>query len=223
MKLVVGTESTWSLRVWICLQLANIKVTEEVIDLSSVDFKEKILVHSPTGLVPAFIDGNVEISDSLAITEYINESSDGCLYPINVKQRALARSLCAEMHSGFINLREQFPFTLQGITENKQAQTSAAKNPILNDELKKELSRIEAIFESAALPFMFEQAGAVDAFYAILVFRLNSYGITLPGKAGEYQQSLLEWDLLNKAIYQAQRWENKQHKNKEMALINSLS
>lgn len=204
MKLIVGTESTWSLRVWICLQLANIKVTEEVIDLSSVDYKAKILEHSPTGLVPAFIDGNIEIYDSLAITEYINESADGCLYPINVKQRALARSLCAEMHSGFINLREQFSFTLQGIAQNL-----AAQNPVLSDDIKKELNRIEAIFESATLPFMFERAGAVDAFYAILAFRLKSYGIMLKGKAGEYQQSLLDWQLLNKAIYQAQRWENK--------------
>lgn len=209
MKLVVGTESTWSLRVWICLQLANIKVIEEVIDLSSVDYKEKILAHSPTGLVPAFIDGNIEIYDSLAITEYINESSDGCLYPLNVKQRALARSLCAEMHSGFINLREQYPFTLQVITQNKQAQNLAAKNPVLSDDIKKELKRIDAIFESATLPFMFERAGAVDAFYAILAFRLKSYDIIFKGKAGEYQQSLLDWQLLNKAIYQAQRWESK--------------
>tara|TARA_R110001583_G_scaffold11613_19_gene52337 strand:- start:10404 stop:11033 length:630 start_codon:yes stop_codon:yes gene_type:complete len=209
MKLVVGTESTWSLRVWICLQLANIKVTEEVIDLSSVDYKAKILAHSPTGLVPAFIDGNIEIYDSLAITEYINESSHGCLYPVNVKQRAIARSLCAEMHSGFMNLRQQFPFTLQGVTQNKQAQNPAAKNPLLNDDIKKELSRIEAIFESATLPFMFELAGAVDAFYAILAFRLKSYGIIFEGKAGEYQHSLLDWPLLNKAIAQAQRWENK--------------
>jgi glutathione S-transferase len=54
---------------------------------------------------------------------------------------------------------------------------------------------------------MFEFAGAVDAFYAILAFRLKSYGITLKGRAGEYQQSLLDWDLLKQAIAQAEQWE----------------
>ena len=74
MELVVGTDSTWSLRVWICLQIVNIKATDVVIDLTDADYKEKILMHSPSGLVPAFIDGNIEIHDSLAITEYLNES-----------------------------------------------------------------------------------------------------------------------------------------------------
>jgi len=197
MELIVGTDSTWSLRVWICLQIVNIKATDVVIDLTDADYKAKILAHSPSGLVPAFIDGHIEIHDSLAITEYLNESSLGGLYPDSVKQRAFARSLCAEMHSGFMNLRQQFSFTLKPV----------AKATLLSDEVKQEIARIEAIFESAELPFMFEFAGAVDAFYAILAYRLNSYGITLKGKAGEYQKSLLNWDLLKQAIIQAEEWE----------------
>ena len=198
MKLIVGTGSTWSLRVWICLQLIKVEASEQVIDLSSTDHQAKILEYSPSGLVPAYIDGNIVINDSLAIIEHLNEHSHGGLYPISVKQRACARSLCAEMHSGFTLLREQFPFML-----------TPAKTPaILNQQIHQELARVEAIFESATLPYMFELAGAVDAFYAILAFRLNSYGITLPGKAGEYQQSLLQWDLLKNAIKQAEHWEN---------------
>lgn len=197
MELVVGTDSTWSLRVWICLQIVNVKATDVVIDLTDADYKAKILTHSPTGLVPAFIDGNIEIHDSLAITEYLNESSQGGLYPDSVKQRAFARSLCAEMHSGFMHLRQQFPFTLKPV----------AKKAELSDEVKQEIARIEAIFELAELPYMFEFAGAVDAFYAILAFRLKSYGISLKGKAGEYQRSLLKWGLLKQAIAQAEEWE----------------
>jgi glutathione S-transferase len=197
MELVVGTGSTWSLRVWICLGLVNVKAVEHVINLNSADYKAQILKHSPTGLVPAFIDGHIEIHDSLAITEYINESYQGQLYPLSVKDRALARSLCAEMHSGFMNLRQECPFTLKPIT----------KVPVLNEDLQKEVDRVEAIFELATMPYMFEFAGAVDAFYAILAFRLKSYGITLKGRAGEYQQSLLDWDLLKQAIAQAEQWE----------------
>jgi len=197
MELVVGTDSTWSLRVWICLQIVNVKATDVVIDLADADYKSKILQHSPTGLVPAFIDGNIEIHDSLAITEYLNEGAQGALYPDSVKQRAFARSLCAEMHSGFMGLRQQFPFTLK----------ADSKNPPLSDQVKQEIARIESIFESAELPYMFEFAGAVDAFYAILAFRLKNYGISLKGKAGEYQHSLLKWDLLKQAIVRAQEWE----------------
>lgn len=197
MELVVGTDSTWSLRVWICLQIVNVKATDVVIDLTEADYKVKTLQHSPTGLVPAFIDGNIEIHDSLAITEYLNESSQGALYPDSVKQRAFARSLCAEMHSGFMGLRQQFPFTLKAVSNNSP----------LSDQVKQEIARIESIFESAELPYMFEFAGAVDAFYAILAFRLKSYGINLKSKAGEYQRSLLQWDLLKQAIVRAQEWE----------------
>ncbi|MDA7747373.1 glutathione S-transferase N-terminal domain-containing protein [Psychromonas sp.] len=198
MKLIVGTGSTWSLRVWICLQLVDVKTSEVVIDLGSDDYQAKILEHSPTGLVPVLIDGNIVTHDSLAIIEHINESCLGSLYPDGVKDRALARSLCAEMHSGFMNLRQQFPFSVN----------ACAKSAVLNDDIQKELDRVETIFGSATLPYMFEFAGAVDAFYAILAYRLNSYGITLKGKAGEYQQSLLDWQLLNDAIAQAKHWES---------------
>jgi len=200
MELVVGTESTWSLRVWICLTLANIKATDVVIDLQDENYKAKILTHSPTGLVPAFIDGHIIIHDSLAITEYLNECAGGRLYPDSVKQRALARSLCAEMHAGFMHLRQHCPFTLK-----------PAAAVVLTDELTQEINRIETIFEAAMLPYMFELPGAVDAFYAILAFRLNSYGIELTGNAGRYQRSLLKWDRLQQAIEQAHSWAKSPH------------
>jgi glutathione S-transferase len=196
MELIVGTESTWSLRAWICLQLVNLEVSEQVIDLASASYKFAILKYSPTGLVPALIDVTCVIHDSLAITEYINESSNGGLYPENSGERALARSLCSEMHSGFMNLRNQLPFTLQPITNKVK----------LSENIETELNRVKAIFESARIPYMFESAGAVDAFYSILAFRLKNYGITFEGKAGEYQQSLLSWSLLKNAITQAKQW-----------------
>jgi glutathione S-transferase len=198
MELTVGTDSTWSLRVWICCQLAQLDLEINVIDLTKSDYKSQIFKHSVTGLVPSLNAGNCVIHDSLAIAEYINECSEGALYPSSSDERALARSLCSELHSGFMNLRSQCPFSLEQVPPLEE----------FNSDIDNELSRIEQIFGAAHLPFMFNSAGAVDAFYSILAFRLKSYGIKLQGKAGEYQESLLNWHSLKEAIRLAQIWKN---------------
>jgi glutathione S-transferase len=198
MKLTVGTDSTWSLRVWICGQLAQLDVEVNVVDLTNSDYKSEIFKYSETGLVPSLNEGSFVIHDSLAIAEYFNECSKGELYPSSSSERALARSLCSELHSGFVNLRSQCPFSLEQVT------------PLLefNNGIDNELTRLEKIFGSAHLPFMFNSAGIVDAFYSILAFRLNAYGINLQGKAGKYQKSLLNWSNLKEAIKLAQSWKN---------------
>ncbi len=196
MELIVGTDSTWSLRVWMCAKLAGVSIREQVIDLSSDHYKSKILTYSPAGLVPVLKNGPLVIHDSLAIIEYLNEYSNGTLFPVNQEERAVARSLCAEMHSGFMVLRAQCPFSLSDVA--LLAEPSEA--------LKKEITRIEAIFEQATVPYMFDEAGAVDAFYAVLAFRLNAYGIRFQGRAGKYQQSLLRWSALTDVIKRANEW-----------------
>jgi len=198
MELTVGTDSTWSLRVWICSQLAQIDVEVNVINLSNSDYKSEIIKHSVTGLVPCLNEGTFVIHDSLAIAEYFNECSEGALYPKSSSERALARSLCSELHSGFMSLRSQCPFSLEQVP------------PLLvfNNNIENELTRIKEIFQSAHLPFMFNSASVVDAFYSILAFRLQSYGIKLQGKAGEYQASLLNWYNLKQAITLAHSWKN---------------
>ena len=208
MQLVVGTESTWSLRTWMCTQLANIEVTEQVVDLTTPEYKSVILAFSPSGLVPALITEQGVIHDSLAIIEFLNECADGALYPTSIYPRAIARSLCAEMHAGFMGVRSQFPFTLPlpdgGTLMKTPLKTNVREQ--LSHNVQDDLTRIEAIFTQAKQPFMFDGAGAVDAFYAILAFRLQHYGITFEGRAGEYQQSLLQWPLLQAAIDKAKAW-----------------
>ena len=199
MELIVGKNSTWSLRVSICGQLTNIDFNIKVIDLTDADYKAQVLTFSPSGLVPALVDDSLVIHDSLAIVEYLNEESNGELFPDTVNERAIARSLCSELHSCFMNLRGQCSFTLEKLSPLST----------LNDGIKNEISRIETIFEQARLPYMFEKVGAVDAFYSILAYRLKTYGIVLNGKAGDYQQSLLDWEFLQDAIKQAKVWESK--------------
>jgi len=197
MQLTVGTGSTWSLRAWICSELAQLPIDINVIDLSHSDYKSEILEYSVTGLVPSLTVGTLFIHDSLAIVEYFNECCNGALYPTSIAERALARSLCAELHAGFMSLRTQCPFSLEHV------------DPLLefSNDIENEITRIKSIFELAQLPFMFDSAGIVDAFYSLLAFRLNIYGIKLQGKAGAYQESLLNWSNLKQAITLAQDWQ----------------
>lgn len=197
MELVVGTESTWSLRVWICAKLVNIELTEVVIDLSLTDYKTKLNQYSPSGLVPVLRTDSLVVHDSLAIIEFLNELTKGALYPPSLEERAMARSLCAEMHGGFSRLRQQCPFR----------SADAAPLQAVLDDLQQELVRIESIFAQAEGEFMFGSPGAVDACYAILACRLQQHGIYLTGNAGQYQQSLLQWPLLKAALKQARQWQ----------------
>ncbi|WP_394248485.1 glutathione S-transferase N-terminal domain-containing protein [Vibrio profundi] len=198
--LVVGTDSTWSLRAWICAHLAEISVSVHIIDLAKENYKKDILQYSPTGLVPALLTPNGVIHDSFAICEYLNEVSAQRLFPDSLDQRTLARSLCAEMHSGFMHIRSQCPFTLDKVNSVT----------LVTDELKQELKRVESIFGSAKGKFMFDNASMVDAFYAILAYRIDHYGIQFSEQAGEYQQSLLNWPLLQQALQQAALWREEQ-------------
>ena len=190
MTLISGTDSTWSLRAWLCARVAGFTPEVIRIDLTAADYKTQILKYSPAGLVPVWTEGELVIHDSLAITEYLNEISGGRLYPSGTGERALARSFCAEMHSGFANIREQCPFTQQEVPP-----LQASGEPI-----RKELERITDIFAQAEGPFMFSEPSAVDAFYAVLAKRLSHYGVELAGKAGQYQKSLNDWRLLAEAL-----------------------
>lgn len=201
MEMFVGNGSTWSLRAWMCSRLAKVELSVRVVDLTQEDYKKQLLAYSPTGLVPALnVEGTV-IHDSLAIAEYFNELADGALYPQDSLQRASARSFCAEMHSGFMSLRRLCPFSLEPVEPLTE----------LTTELEADIARATAVFNQAQRPFMFAEAGVVDAFLAILAFRLQSYGVALPGQAGEYQQSLLEWPLMKEAVQEALRWEDEKH------------
>lgn len=148
MQLVIGTLSTWSLRAWMCSQLAKADCEIHAINLEKEGYKAEVLNCSPTGLVPALKVNDFVIHDSLAIAEYFNEQSNGSLYPVSSSERALARSLCMEMHSSFMNLRGQCSFSLEAVTPLTD----------VNEDVQQELDRIIVIFQQAKLPFMFDQA-----------------------------------------------------------------
>ena len=189
MKLVVGTASTWSMRAWICLKLADVDFDEFVIDLATESYPKQLQQHSLSKLVPVLQLANLQIHDSLAIAEYINELADYPLYPNDINERAIGRSLAAELHSGFSTLRNECPFSFDKVIAT-----------VISPAIATEVARLECIWSEAKGEFYFEQAGIVDAFYSVLAYRLASYGITLEGRAGQYQQRLLQWPLFKQAI-----------------------
>lgn len=191
--LTVGTGSTWAMRAALVLAMSGLEWQEQVFDLEDAKELQRLKRLAPAGLVPWLDHDGVRIHDSLAIAEYLHELCPARrLYPEARAERALARSLCAELHSGFRQIRTLLPFFLGAPTRSEP--------PV---EAIGELARLQTIWSQARDPFYFGEAGLLDAFYAVMAYRLASYGIQLPGQAGAYQQALLAWPLWQQTLVKA--------------------
>ncbi|BCO14859.1 glutathione S-transferase N-terminal domain-containing protein [Aeromonas hydrophila] len=191
--LTVGTGSTWAMRAALVLAMSGLEWQEQVFDLEDAKELQRLKRLAPAGLVPWLDHDGVRIHDSLAIAEYLHELCPARrLYPEARAERALARSLCAELHAGFRQIRTLLPFFLGAPTRSEP--------PV---EAIGELARLQIIWSQARGPFYFGDAGILDAFYAVMAYRLASYGIQLPGQAGAYQQALLAWPLWQQTLVKA--------------------
>ena len=192
--LYVGTKrtSSWSLRPWLAMKMAKLPFEETVITLRQPDTKENIKRHSPSGKVPLLRiedKGEVEtIWDSLAICETLAERHpDANLWPADMAARAQARSVVAEMHSGFPDVRNVLGMDI-GVRH---------PTPELTDAVQAQIARILAIWETALSRygknggFLFGPFTIADAFYAPVVTRFETYGIHLPPVAQAYTQRIL--------------------------------
>ncbi|MDE1969601.1 MAG: glutathione S-transferase [Alphaproteobacteria bacterium] len=175
--------SSWSLRAWLMLKQAGVAFESEVIPLYAPGSKEKILRHSPSGKVPALRHGDVTVWDSLAIGEYLAEVFPKAqLWPAAPAARAYARSISAEMHSGFANLRRHLPMNMRRVVNPRP----------LTDEVKADVARIAALWRDcrqrfgAGGAFLFGGFGIADAMYAPVVSRLRSYAVPIDADAAAY-------------------------------------
>ncbi|HUL63158.1 MAG TPA: glutathione S-transferase family protein [Burkholderiaceae bacterium] len=190
MKLVIGSKnySSWSLRSWLLLKQSAIPFEEIPLRFTAPDFKQRVLRLSPVGRVPILIDGDLAIWDSLAIAEYVAENfADKLLWPSDRKQRAQARSICAEMHSGFFALRSQMPMNVGASLPGRG----------WNIDVQRDISRIAAIWAgrdrfAGTGPFLFGRFGVVDAYFAPVVWRFNCYQPELPAQAIGYVRMMLK-------------------------------
>jgi glutathione S-transferase len=205
--LYIGSKriSSWSLRPWLAMKMARLPFEEVLITLRQPDTKDKIKLHSPAGKLPflRIEDGDrVEtIWDSLAICETLAERHPHArLWPDDAAARAQARSIVAEMHSGFPDLRK-----VLGMDIGRRHPT-----PELDDAVQAQIARIIDIWQSALAAHtqggcLFGHFTIADAFYAPVVTRFETYGIHLPAVAQAYSQRILalppmqEWEAAVKA------------------------
>lgn len=180
--------SSWSLRPWSLMRELDIPFDEHLVTFESTGSFAKFRSFSPTGKVPCLQDGATLVWDSLAIVEYLAERHLG-LWPNDPKARAWARSAAAEMHSGFNVLRERCTMNC-GIRVQLFAMPAALMQDIarLNELWTEGLHVFGGPFLAGA------QFTAVDAFYAPVAFRIQTYGLKLAATADDYAQRLLELD-----------------------------
>jgi glutathione S-transferase len=196
MILVIGNKnySSWSLRPWLALKVFGFEFDERRIPLYGPGSKEAILKHSPAGKVPVLIDGPTTVWDSLAILEYLAEKNRK-LWPVDPAERARARSISAEMHSGFPNLREHMSMNVRKRYPGKGRAPEALV----------ELERIKAIWNECRKPFLFGPFSAADAMYAPMVLRFRTYEVELPRAGRAYMDAMLELPAMQEWIAAAER------------------
>jgi glutathione S-transferase len=196
MLLVIGNKnySSWSLRPWLAMKVLQLDFDEKRIPLYGPGAKEEILKHSPAGKVPCLIDGGVRVWDSLAILEYLAEKRPQ-LWPADAAERAKARSISAEMHSGFPQLRNHMSMNVRKRYPGK------GRTP----EVEGEIQRIFQIFSSLKKPFLFGSFTAADAMYAPVVLRFRTYEVDLPAACRAYSDAVLALPALREWIAAAER------------------
>ena len=201
--LVIGnkTYSSWSLRAALAMELAEAPYSEVLIALDRADSRARILEHSPTGKVPLLKTEEGPVWDSLAIGEYLAESfPEAYLWPRGEYARAVARSVCAEMHSGFAALRTHLPMDL------KRDQALDA----IPAEAETDIRRICELWAECRArfgqdgPYLFGHASLADAFFAPVAARLRSYQVSLPETAAAYVDTIYQWPAFQRWYQAAQ-------------------
>lgn len=196
LKLIIGNKnySSWSLRAWLLLATFAIEFEEIQESLQQQGLQSRLGKYSPTARVPVLIDGEITVWDSLAIAEYVSERYlAGKGWPRDVALRAKARAVCAEMHAGFMGLRSELPMNCRAL---RTVNTSAAA--------KKDIARIDAIWsgclQNYSGPYLFGEFSIADCFYAPVVLRFKTYGISLSEQADQYQTLMLRHNALNRWV-----------------------
>jgi glutathione S-transferase len=180
--------SSWSLRGWLMTKLAKIEFDEVAIAPDDADARAEILLLSPSILVPCLTYKGVRVWDTLAIGEFLNEVAPKAgLLPKDQAMRAHCRSICGEMHSGFVSLRQALPMNIKAEIQHFKIWSKA----------KGDIERVKAIWRECLTahggPFLFGKISMADAMYAPVVSRFRTYGVALEEDLQTYAN--LIWDL----------------------------
>ena len=202
--LVIGNYnySTWSLRPWLLLAESGIEFNVERIPLDLPDTRQQIMAASPAGRVPVLKLGEETIWDSLAIAETIAERwPEKRLWPDDAADRAQARAVSAEMHSGFATLRNEMPMNCRAMGRHVK----------MSEALACDIERIRDIFAECADRndgndggWLFGRFSVADAMFAPVVLRFRTYGVELPERASRYPERLLKSEAMQRWLLAAE-------------------
>jgi len=193
MKLLIGNKnySSWSMRPWVLLTQFDIPFEEVRVPFESFAadsrFKAAVAERSPAGKVPVLVDDDgFAVWDSLAIAEYVAEKfPEKALWPRDVRRRARARSVCAEMHSGFGTMRDVFGRSIEASLPGVGARVLAG-----NEAARADLARMTRLWQEAldasGGPFLFGEFSIADAYFAPVVMRMRTYALPVPPDVAAY-------------------------------------
>ena len=205
--------SSWSMRPWLVLQAFQLPFQEFMIpfpaERNTGTFKQDVLAINPNGKLPVLIDHDLMLWDSLAICEYLAERHPNQhLWPQDVKQRAHARCIVAEMHSGFPGLRNACGM-------NIRAHLADVGKHLWQDnaELRQDVARIEQIWSERpeVNSFLCGEFSITDAFYAPVVTRLMTYALPVSESTQQYMHTMLQHPAMKlwmEGALQEQAWVN---------------
>ncbi|MGY9047760.1 glutathione S-transferase [Puniceibacterium antarcticum] len=181
--------SSWSLRGWLLCKLSGLNFTEAPVDPDDADYRQELLLLSPSVRVPRLTHGTVAVWDTLAIAEYLNETfPDAGLYPRDVARRAHCRAISGEMHSGFYNLRSALPMNLKA--RHKSFKMFSGARP--------DVDRVRTIWQECLDaykgPFLMGDTPSVaDAMFAPVCTRFRTYAVDMGPQLEVYIDHILAW------------------------------
>jgi len=180
--------SSWSLRGWLMAKLSGVEFDEVMVEPSDPDARAEILLLSPSILVPCLTYKGIKVWDTMAIGEFLNEIAPKArLLPKDQAKRARCRSICGEMHSGFVSLRQALPMNIKGHFPGFKVWSKA----------EADIERILTIWRECLAenggPFLFGEISLADAMYAPVVSRFRTYDVKLDPVCQAYADRI--WDL----------------------------
>lgn len=190
--------SSWCLRGFLLCKLAGLNFEEKVVSLDDPSARAELLLLSPSFLVPSLTHAGVRIWDTLAIAEYLAEEfPDAALLPVERGPRALCRSICGEMHSGFYNLRSALPMNLKAHHPGFKVWAGA----------QADIERVTAIWqqclEASGGPYLFGGLTMADAMFAPVCARFLTYDVKLDPTSVAYCRRIMEWPAMAQWVEEA--------------------
>jgi len=209
LQLYIGNKnySSWSLRPWVLLTQAGIPFEEKMVRFDSFDaqsqFKSVVGAVNPVGKVPALVDDGFAVWDTLAIAEYLAERfPEKHLWPADQKARARARSVCAEMHSGFTALRNHCPM-------NIEASLPEVGRIVWRDQagVRADMARLESMWTGLLAehggPLLFGAFSIADAYFAPVCSRIRTYALPVSPTVAAYVDRVHQLPAMQAWIAQA--------------------